>query len=122
VSCTFINKYDVNVVTHAVNNDTNTKCVSCLTIFNHCDYFQLGSKTVKIIRSQVCAEETKSMQFVISPGLDAPELLWLYTDKWQLIQSTSWNVFLLDMNVKLLIWFIVGCPANVTASRGYQSG
>jgi len=26
------------------------------------------------------------------------------------------------MNVKLLIWFIVGCPANVTASRGYQSG
>lgn len=62
------------------------------------------------------------MQFVISSGLRAPELLYLYTDEWQLIQSASGNVFLLDKHVKLLIWFIVGCPANVTASRGYQSG
>lgn len=62
------------------------------------------------------------MQFVISSGLHAPELLYLYTNEWQLIQSASGNVFLLDKHAKLLIWFIVGCPANVTASRGYQSG
>lgn len=62
------------------------------------------------------------MQFVIFSGLRAPELIYLYTYKWQLIQSASRNVFLLDKHVKLLICFIVGCPANVTASRGYQSG
>lgn len=60
------------------------------------------------------------MQFVISSGLRAPELLYLYTDERHLIPGASGIVFLLEKRVKVLVWFIVGCPANVTASRGYQ--